>query len=119
MAINLAPTRITISIIGDNFSWANDLGTTFNGFRFFDAGSSAPSLVGAVLSGSVDNVSAAPLAVDANNIYINLTGLGGELGRDIVIDLQFEAVPESSTWAAGLVALPVAGMWLRRRSARR
>jgi hypothetical protein len=77
---------------------------------------SAQSPVTAPINGA-STVVPASLSYHVNNIFVNFGGQSRAANQSVISDLHF--VPESSTSAAGLVALPVAGMWLRRRSARR
>ena len=114
-AVDLAPTQITITATGEVNLLAY-VSPGFAGFRIYDALGSAQSLVTASINGA-STVVPASFSYDVNNIFVNFGGQSLAANQSVIIDLNF--VPESSTWAAGLVALPVAGMWLRRRSARR
>jgi hypothetical protein len=114
-SVDLAPTQITITATGE----VNLLAYTspnFAGFRIYDALGSAQSLVTASINGA-STVIPATFTYDTDNIFVNFGGQSLAANQSVIIDLNF--VPESSTWAAGLVALPIVGMWLRRRSARR
>lgn len=111
-SIDLAPTQITIVSIGE----INLESFGFAGFRIYDALGSAPSIVTAAINGA-STIAPTSFTYDVDNIFVNFGGQSLAANQSVIIDLNF--VPESSTWAAGLVALPVAGMWLRRRSARR
>ena len=114
-SIDLAPTQITITATGE-VNLLPFASPGFAGFRIYDALGSAQSLVTASINGA-STVIPASFSFDANDIFVNFGGQSLAANQSVIIDLNF--VPESSTWAAGLVALPVAGMWLRRRSARR
>jgi hypothetical protein len=111
-SVDVDPTQITILAVGD----INLEAFSFAGFRIYDALGSAPSIVTAAINGA-STIAPASFSYDVNNIFVNFGGQSLAANQSVIIDLNF--VPESSTWAAGLVALPVAGMWLRRRSARR
>lgn len=113
-SVDLAPTQITITAMGEVNLLAY-VSPGFAGFRIYDALGSAPSIVTAAINGA-STVVPTSFTYDVNNIFVNFGGQSLAANQSVIIDLNF--VPESSTWAAGLVALPVAGMWLRRRSAR-
>ena len=80
-----------------------------------------PSLVGAVINASQTDLAGmvnSRLSRTPSELRIDFAELGASAGNEIVtIDLQFESVPEASTYAAGLAALPALGLWWRRRSA--
>lgn len=112
-SLDLTPTQITITAIGEvNLLAYGD--SSFAGFRVYDALGSAQSLVTASINGA-STVTPTGFYHTHDDIYVNFGGLSLAANENVIIDLNF--VPESSTWAAGLVALPVVGLWLRRRSA--
>lgn len=118
ISIDLQPTRIVItSSIDVSFA-----GPLFNGFTFAVVSSGAPSLVSAVLNAGwpVTGLDDSRLATSATSVALDLQGLAfsATSGNQVVIDLNFEPVPEASTWPAGLIAVPAAGCWLRRRMRR-
>lgn len=113
-SVDYAPTKITVTSLGDlNLALGSP---TFAGFRFYDANSTAPSLVSTSING-LSSITGANLSSDANKIEVNFAGLSLVANTSVVIDLHFESVPEASTYAAGLAALPALGLWWRRRSA--
>lgn len=118
MTIDLRPTRIVFTFLTN----LNFTGETFNGYRIFDTGS-APNLVGAVLNltgTTLTGMNTSRVTSSADEVLVNFSNLGSTAGDETVtIDLQFEPVPEASTYAAGLAVLPALGLWWRRRSARR
>lgn len=117
MTIDLRPTQLVFTFL-TNLSFT---GESFNGYRIFDAGS-APNLVGAVLNGgatTLAGMNASLVTFGPDQVLVNFSGLGSATGDEVVtVDLQFEPVPEASTYAAGLAVLPALGLWWRRRSVR-
>ena len=111
-SVDFSPTSISITSLGDlNLG---DGSPAFAGFRFYDANNAAPSLVSAVVGGPLSP----GLSYDADSVSINFAGLSLAANSTYVVDLNFESVPEASTYAAGLAVLPALGLWWRRRSAR-
>lgn len=117
-SIDLQPVRIVIDS-SDDLSFGGPL---FNGFTFELVSAGAPSLVSAMINGAwpVTGLDGSRLATTAVSVSLDLNGLllSQGSGNRIVIDLNFESVPEASTWAAWLIAIPAAGCWLRRRMRR-
>lgn len=117
MTIDLRPTQLVFTFLTN----LNFTGELFNGYRIFDAGS-APNLVGAVLNGGATTLvgmTGSRVTFGPDQVLVNFSGLGSATGDEVVtVDLQFEPVPEASTYAAGLAVLPALGLWWRRRSVR-
>jgi hypothetical protein len=99
--ISFDDANITITMDRDATAYTS----AFNGFRFFDA-SEAP--FGSVTLDSATNVpgmDASRVTFDAQDIYVNFSGITYSTGQEVSLDLR--AVPEPTY---SVVLLPIAAL---------
>ena len=109
--VNIAfnDANITITMVRD----ATAFTSAFNGFRFFDV-SEAP--FGAVTLDSatdVPGIDASRVSFDAQNIYVNFSGITYSTGQEVSLDIR--AVPEPASSPVLLVIAALVTYAVRRR----
>ena len=118
-AVDIDDSHISVQSLG--LTPSSFQGSPFAGFRFSDTNGTIPDIVGVTLDPSTDwaGIDPSRLSFDADHIFLNLNDTTAEFLDQVVLDVAFAAVPESSSGlllGAGIVALLG---WARRRSWRR
>jgi hypothetical protein len=111
--ITFNASNITITMVRD----ATAFTSAFNGFRFFDV-SEAP--FGAVTLDSATNVpgiDASRISFDAQDIYVNFSGITYGTGQEVSLDVQ--AAPEPSYLLPLVIAAFLIYGFRRRQSSKR
>jgi len=95
---------------------------SFNGFHFFDVFATIDPIVNVTLDPFVtlSGFDQSRISFDADNIYINMQGLGADFAHHITLNIEFQGggqTPEPAPLA--LLGLALAGAALMRRRARR
>jgi hypothetical protein len=110
--ISFSDANITITMTRDATAYTS----AFNGFRFFDV-TEAP--IGSITLGGATNVpgiDASRVTFDAQDIYVNFSGITYSTGQEVSLDLR--AVPEPKSFLVLLVMAALLTHTVRRRRPR-
>jgi hypothetical protein len=112
--ITFSDANITITMTRDATAYTS----AFNGFRFFDVTEAPFGSVSLDSATDVPGIDASRVTFDAQDIYVNFSGITYGTGQEVSLDLR--AVPEPGSFLMLLVmaALLTLTVWRRERPAR-
>ena len=110
--ISFSDANITITMTRDATAYTS----AFNGFRFFDV--TEPPIGSITLDGAtnVPGIDASRVTFDAQDIYVNFSGITYSTGEEVSLDLR--AVPEPKSFLALLVMAALLTLTVRCRRPR-
>ena len=109
--VNIAfnDANITITMVRD----ATAFTSAFNGFRFFDVSEAPFGSVTLDSATDVPGIDASRVSFDAQNIYVNFSGIAYSTGQEVSLDIR--AVPEPASSLVLLVIAAFVTIAVRRR----
>ena len=107
--ITFSDANITITMTRDATAYTS----AFNGFRFLDLSEAPFTSVTLDPATNVPGIDASRVSFDAQNIYVNFSGIAYSTGQEVSLDIR--AVPEPASSLVLLVIAALVTIAVRRR----